>query len=210
VLDRLYALLDNQFLSRLGNLRTLVSVAGVVGVVLIALVLALVHVFAHASWVPLLFLGLAFLLALILGLGRLRTRRERRAAADPVLVAGLADRLQSVADRVEGFVHAREVEEPRRPQPSGLGRGLLSLESEMAAAETEHYEALVAYRKKTMALYYEQHRADAVNAFNACAVLGYTRGRERESSIIYKPNGTAALALVPGILRDMAWKLTGA
>jgi hypothetical protein len=202
MLDRLHALLDHRFLSRLGNLRTLISVGGVVVLTLIALALALVELFVRVGWVPLLFLGLAFLLALILGLGRLRTRRERRAAADPVLVAGLADRLQSVADRVEGLLHAREVEEPRRFQPPGV---TLPLQFE---GEDEHYKALAEYRKKTMALYYEQHRADAVNAFNACAVLGYTRGRERESSIIYKPNGTAALALVPGILRDMGWKLT--
>jgi hypothetical protein len=201
MLDRLYATLDNRLLSRIGNATVLISVGGFVGSVLVALVVALVYLLTHVGWVPLLFLGLALLLALLNVLTRFRERKEQREHAHDPIVIAVAERLQTVADQIEALYHARDVEEPRRFQPPGV---TLPLQFE---GEDEHYETLAEYRKKTMALYYERHRADAVNAFDACAE--YTRGRERERSIIYKPNGTAAMALVPGILRDMGWKLIG-
>jgi hypothetical protein len=201
MLDRLYATLDSRFLSRVSNLRTLATIALAAGLVVIGIVLAAVSVLTRAGWVPLLFVGAGLLLFALLGQSRVRAARQRRARALDPAVVEVADRLQAVADQTEALVHAREVEEPRRVQPLG---GTLPLQFE---GEDEYYDALAKYRKKTMALYYERHRADAVNAFDACA--GYTRGRERERSIIYKPNGTAALALVPGILRDMGWKLIG-
>jgi ABC-type multidrug transport system fused ATPase/permease subunit len=197
--DRVFAVLDSRFLSRVGSLGTLVSIGGIVGAVLVAIVVALVYPFARAGWVPLLFLGLALLLAVLLVLTRLRARKERRSVGSSA--AEVAARLQVVAGEIEDFYHEREVEEPRRAQSPGVS---LPLQFER---EDGHYEALATYRKKTMALYYREHRRAAVAAFDACSAFGYTAGREQERSIIYKPLGTAALALVPGILRDMGWKL---
>jgi hypothetical protein len=209
MLDRLYATLDSRFLSRVSNLRTLATIALAAGLVVIGIVLAAVSVLTRAGWVPLLFVGAGLLLFVLLGQSRVRAARQRRARAlDPAIVA-VAERLQASADQIEALFHARQVEEPRRPQPWGLGRGLLSLESEMAAAETEHYEALETYRRRTMALYYERHRAGALNAWDAGYPLGYAQGRERDRGIVQEPAGTAALRLVPGILRDMGWKLIG-
>jgi hypothetical protein len=198
VLDRLYAMLDSRFLARIGGAMVLVSIGGFIGSVLIALVVAAVALLTHVGWVPLLFLGFALLLALVVVLTRLRARSERRARAhDPAAVAR-ADRLQAVADQVEALYDARRVEEPRQQRAFYA-----------PIDDNEHLAALEDYRKKTMALYYEHHRADALNAFDACAEFGYTRGRERERGVIQEPPGTAALRLVPGILREMGWKLIG-
>jgi hypothetical protein len=195
--DRLFAILDSRLLSRIGNLETLTGVLAGGGLLLIAIVVATVDLFVHTGWVPLEFLGLTLVVVLLFGVSRLqRHLRQRRAKSDP-RVPEITANLKAVADRLEGFIDARNVAEPEPPIDPGV------------YLEEELYEMLVDYEKKTMALYYESHRADALNAFDACDVLGYTRGRERERSIIYKPDGTAALALVPGILRDMGWKLIG-
>ena len=48
-------LLDHRFLTRLGNLRTLVSLAGAAALVLIGVTLAVIKLFTGAGWIPLLF-----------------------------------------------------------------------------------------------------------------------------------------------------------
>ncbi len=70
--DRALALLDHRLLTRVGNLRTLMSVAGVLGLLVVAVLLALFELFSHVGWVPLLFVGLALVIMLELALGRLR------------------------------------------------------------------------------------------------------------------------------------------
>ena len=76
MLNRAFALLDSRFLSRIGNLRTLVSVAGVIALVLIAAVLAAIRLFTDAGWVPLLFVGFALVVAFVLIAGRVRARER--------------------------------------------------------------------------------------------------------------------------------------
>lgn len=204
MLDRVFDLLDSRHLSRLGNLRTLIAVGVAGALVFIGLVLAAVQLLTKAGWVPLLFLGVglavAFAAAFASAISWWQERKRRRDVGPAEIELG--DRLTTAADQIEGLFHAREVEEPRRVQPPGV---VLPLQFE---GQDEHYDALATYRKKTMALYYERHRAEALAAFDACSRL--TAGRERERSIIQKPLGTAALALVPGILRDMANRVTGA
>jgi len=89
VLDRLRALLDHRFLSRLGNLRTLVSVVVAGLLVVIGLLVAVVKLLTDAGWVPLLFMGLALLVLLLVGIQRLSAMiekaRARRAAPTPSL-----------------------------------------------------------------------------------------------------------------------------
>jgi len=198
MIDRLFAVLDSRLLARIGNLKTLTGVLTFGGLLLIAIVVAMVNLFAHTGWVPQGFLGLTLIFPLLFGLSRLQRYLRLRQAESDLRVPEIAANLKAVADRVEDFIDARTAEEPEPP----IDRS--------AYLEEELYEIGLDYEKKTMALYYERYRADAVNAFDACHVLGSTQGREHERSIIYKPNGTDALALVPGILRDMGWKLIGA
>ena len=72
--DRALALLDHRLLTRVGNLRTLISVAGVVGLLAVAVVLAVIKLYADVGWVPLLFVGIALVIVLVMALGRLRAR----------------------------------------------------------------------------------------------------------------------------------------
>ena len=74
--DRALALLDHPLLTRVGNLRTLVSVVGVLGLLVVAVLLALFELFTDVGWVPLLFVGLALVIVLVLALGRLRPNRS--------------------------------------------------------------------------------------------------------------------------------------
>jgi hypothetical protein len=200
VADRLRALLDHPFLSRVGNLRTLATIAIAVGLVVIGLVLAAIQLLTRAGWVPLLFVGVGLLLFVLLGMSRVWAVRQRRPRAlDPAVVA-VVERLRAVADQIEALYDARRVEEPRESEDLAV----------RIADPGGHARALADYRKKTMALYYERHRNEALSAWDDCYPLGYTQGRERERGIIQEPAGTAALRLVPGVLRDMGWKLTGA
>lgn len=74
--DRALALLDHPLLTRVGNLRTLVSVIGVLGLLVVAVLLARFELFTHVGAVPLLFVGLALVIVLVLALGRLRPNRS--------------------------------------------------------------------------------------------------------------------------------------
>jgi hypothetical protein len=89
MLARLHALLDHRFLSRVGNLQTLVGVVGIAAAVLIAIAVALAKVFTSVGWVPLFFLGLALLLAVLLVLSR-RQQRPVQVASAPYSVVGAA------------------------------------------------------------------------------------------------------------------------
>jgi len=73
MVDHLQALLDHPFLSRLGNLRTLLGLVGVAALVLVAV--ALFELLTHAGWVPDLFLGLALVLLIATGAERVKARR---------------------------------------------------------------------------------------------------------------------------------------
>jgi hypothetical protein len=81
VQDRMEKLLDHRFLTRLGNLRTLVSLAGAVALVLIAVILAAIKLFTGAGWVPLLFVGLALVVAFVLVAERVRSKQRSQVQA---------------------------------------------------------------------------------------------------------------------------------
>jgi hypothetical protein len=83
MLDRLHALLDHPFLSRLGNLRTLVSVIGAVALVLIGLILAAIKLLTDAGWVPLLFVGIGLVVAVVVVIERVRGQGKRAPPAMP-------------------------------------------------------------------------------------------------------------------------------
>jgi hypothetical protein len=76
VLDRVLALLDSRHLSRVGNLRTLISVAGAVALMLIGVVLAAIKLFTDTGWVPLLFIGLALVVVFVLVAGGVRSKQH--------------------------------------------------------------------------------------------------------------------------------------
>jgi hypothetical protein len=78
VLDRAFALLDNRHLSRLGNLRTLITVGTAGALMLIGLILAAVKLFTKVGWVPLLFLGAGLAVAFVVAISYLRGRLTHR------------------------------------------------------------------------------------------------------------------------------------
>ncbi len=114
--------------------------------------------------------------------------------------AKLAERLANTADDVEALYDSRRVEEPRLPL---LGGGVLA-----AVTSNPDPNGLEVYRKRTMALYYERYRTAAVTAFDEALAYGVTTPDQR--TIIHQPNGTAALRLVPDVLRDAAARLINA
>jgi hypothetical protein len=113
----------------------------------------------------------------------------------------LPERLYKLAREIDAFFQARWVEEPRVPLDA-LGNPIEQPD------EDERMERLVAYRKKTMALYYEQHQAKAIGACDEATALRAFPSEHRQ--IIHSPHGTAALKLIPGLLEDSADRLTKA
>jgi uncharacterized membrane protein len=79
VLRNVFALLDHRGLTRVGNLRTLVSLAGALVVVVAALVMALVKLLTSVGPVPLAFLGFA---VVILGVVIVQKIREHSAVSE--------------------------------------------------------------------------------------------------------------------------------
>jgi hypothetical protein len=107
-----------------------------------------------------------------------------------------AKRLRKVASEVHDFSDARNVEEPR--QAGDLAAKI--------ADPGDDYRTLEAYRKKTMAIYYERFRSEALAAFDDGFKLNAVEAEAR--AIVRQPDGTAALALVPDILRRSADRLS--
>jgi hypothetical protein len=75
VFQKVFRLLDHPWLARIGNLRTLVSIASAGVVALAAIVVALVNLFTSVGPVPLAFFGLALV---IFGLAIVQKIQERR------------------------------------------------------------------------------------------------------------------------------------
>jgi hypothetical protein len=83
---------DSQLLTRVGNLRTLVSLLGFGALLVITAVLAAVELFTKVGWVPLLFFGLALLVLAVLAIKALAERR----APSRVALASVAERVDPV------------------------------------------------------------------------------------------------------------------
>lgn len=95
----------------------------------------------------------------------------------------LAERLEAIASQIADFCDARKTEEPAG-------------------------DAMEDYRKNTMALYYSNHRTNALNAFDEAIRLHAAPSERRRE--IEKPNGTAHLVQIPNLLRDVADRLVHA
>ena len=143
--DRALALLDHRFLTRVGNLRTLISVAGVIGLLAVAVVLAVIKLYADVGWVPLLFVGLALVIVLVLALGRLRARSPgpggqlqvpngkvpTRTAGEPddTSAALLGELLREQMDEVASAAVAKARTSPERGQVQRGGPGSTNLQA---------------------------------------------------------------------------------
>lgn len=81
MLERAFQLLDHPFLSRLGNLKTLIGLLVAAALFVTGLVVALAAVFSNAGWVPLLFIGAGVLVLLLVGIAALVSPRGSSDAA---------------------------------------------------------------------------------------------------------------------------------
>jgi hypothetical protein len=155
------------------------------GVTLASTFISALHLSEHQQQV-----GFALGVALIL-LGAMLFVRSVKTSSRP---PSLPDRLYKLAGEIDAFFHARWVQEPR-PPVGPLGEPIGSFDE-------KQLEQLEAYRKKTMALYYEQHQANATAICDEALALKAFPAEHRQT--VHHPNGTAALRLVPGLLRDAA------
>ncbi|MGO9973419.1 MAG: hypothetical protein ACLP01_11555 [Solirubrobacteraceae bacterium] len=137
--DRALDLLDHRLLTRVGNLRTLISIAGLLGLLAVAVVLAIIKLYANVGWVPLLFLGLALAIALALALGRLWRGRSPEPAAcvdvpkgrspirttpgagDGTTASQLGELLREQMDDIAGAAVAKARSSPGQVQKGGAG-----------------------------------------------------------------------------------------